>query len=258
MRRFYRLLLLLVALVGHTLYTSLRARRLPEELRPAYRARRQQIGCRRLCNILHVTVEREGEIPHAQGMLTVCNHIGVLDTLVLASQCRVAFVGKAEIGKWPLLGWVTQTMGIILVERTRAYGAARFVETLQERLQKGVNVLAFPEGTTSRGESVLPFKTGAFGSVAGRPGAFVLPLLLEPASVDGLPAVGERRLEVIWADAGQTFVEAAWRVLGLREVTMRLRVGRPIPAAPYDRKELARLAWNAVCELHAEGCSSAA
>jgi 1-acyl-sn-glycerol-3-phosphate acyltransferase len=114
-----------------------------------------------------------------------------------------------------------------------------------------VGVLVFPEGTTSKGDRVRPFKTGAFEAVASRPGASVLPLCLKVVAVDGRPADAALRERVTWADPTPSFLAHAWALLGLRSVRFQVRIGTPIPTAGSDRKELARRAHAQVQALYA-------
>ncbi|MDX1548445.1 MAG: lysophospholipid acyltransferase family protein [Rhodothermales bacterium] len=245
MRRYWRAVRVVWILISHTAVTSLGVRFRPQEGRAAYRARRQQRGVRRVCRALGVRVAREGTPPQAP-MLAVCNHLGVLDPIVLASQVPIAFAGKAELRRWPLVGWVCRTHGMLFVHRTRVTQTETFVAQVRRKLEAGVTVLVFPEGTTSRGVSVRRFKTGAFEAVAGMDGGAVLPLALAVEAVEGDPS---RREEATWADNGQTFVEHALSLAALRRLDFRVRVGAPIPTAGRDRKVLAREAHAAVCTL---------
>lgn len=241
MRALWRLLRVLWTTTTHTLYLSLAVRFRPPEARAAFRAWRQHVGCRALCRILGVRVVVEGALPGRDGALLVCNHFGVLDPLVLASQVPLAPVAKAEVADWPYVGWVCRTMGVIFVRRERRTQTISFVDTVQQRLREGVHVLVFPEGTTSGERRVMPFKTGAFEAVAGMEDGTVLPLYLDAVTVEGVPAEGAAREKVVWADSDLTFVQHVWQLLGLKQVEMRIRLGTPVSTAGRDRKELAQI-----------------
>lgn len=253
MRAFWRLLRVFWKTLTHSLYLSVAVRRRPPEERAAFRAWRQHVGCRLLCRILGIRVTVEGTLPERDGMLLVCNHFGVLDPLVLASQIPLAPVSKAEVREWPYIGWVCRTMGVLFVDRAQRTKAGAFVETVQDRLRHGVHVLVFPEGTTSAARTVQPFKTGAFEAVAGMPGGAVLPLHLDAVCVEGQPAEGAIRDRVVWADPNLPFVRHVWQLLSLRSVEMRLRIGEPVATAERDRKELAQHLHAAVSSLAAGG-----
>ena len=219
---------------------------MPRSERAAYRAHRQKIGCRVLCRILGLDIRTEGNPPSEHGVLVVCNHFGVLDPLVLATALPVAFVGKAEIKKWPFLGWVAATHGLIFVERERPTKVSSFTQRLHRRFRSGVDVLVFPEGTTSPDEKVLPFKTGAFAAVAENPDQCILPVYLRVDSVEGEPAVGDVRHRVVWSDPDLPFLRHVWLLLGLRRVEMTVLIGHVLTVGERNRKELAQVAREAV------------
>ncbi|GIV57319.1 MAG: hypothetical protein KatS3mg042_0232 [Rhodothermaceae bacterium] len=254
MRRLWRLIRFSVSILSRTAWLWLTVRFVPGDRRSAYRAQLQQRACAVFCRILGVKVTRTGTLPETNAVLAVSNHLGLLDPWVLASQLPVAFVAKAEMAHWPVFGWIARTVGIIFVERERRLATKAFVDQVQQRLREGVRVLVFPEGTTSPGLTVLPFKTGSFEAVAGMPDASVLPLYLHVSALEGQPATPAMRAAVAWADPDESMLQNAWRLLGLRSVHMEVRVGPPIATAGQDRKTLARQAHAAVCAL-AGGCA---
>lgn len=249
MRRIWKLVRVIATMLSHTLYLSLTVRRYPPEKRSVYRAYRQQVGTDKLCRILNVHVTLERELPESRGFLIVSNHIGLLDSLVLASKIPTSFVGKAEIRNWPFIGWVTREMGVLFVERERWTQTGEFIKAVRDRLRDGVHVLVFPEGTTGRGPEVRPFKTGAFAAVTGFQGGCILPVYLNPERVGGKPATGEVRHLVTWADNTQSFTRHVWQLLGLPCVEIQIRVGEPLEAEGLNRKELANRAYQQVSSL---------
>ena len=188
-------------------------------------------------------------MPRDEPMLCVCNHMGMLDPFVLASQWPMAFAAKAEIREWPLLGAVAETYGVFFVQRGRPSQAGDFVRRVREKLDAGVHVMVFPEGRTNASNTLLPFKTGAFEAVAGQCDMRVLPVHLRPLSVDGQEAVGVHREQVVWADSDLSFIENLWRLLDVASIHFEVRVGEPFSVDGRDRKELAQAAYGRVAEL---------
>lgn len=237
------------ATLYHALLTALRVRWVPEAERPRFRARRQHRTCRILCRILGVRVTVRGTL-HREAGLIVSNHLGALDPLLLAAQLPVAFVAHLEMSRWPLIGWIGRTAGIIFVDRTRPTRAADFVAAVRRRIRDGVSVLVFPEGTTTHGDRILPFKTGAFEAVAGVDGEAVVPLYLHVDSVDGESTDAARR-RITWVGGERTFVGHLWQLAGRRGVHVTIHVGAPLCTDGRDRKELARLSCEQVRALAA-------
>ncbi len=181
----------------------------------------------------------------------MANHFSALDPIVLATCWPVAFVGKAELARWPLIGWLCRTYGVLFVERARRKRSVAFVRQVQERLEAGVPVMVFPEGTTGASDAVQPFKTGAFEAVARLNASWVLPVSLCLQQVDGRPATPAVRRWYAWTE-GLSFLRHLMRWLGTAHVQLQVRIGTPIPAAGRHRKELAREAFEQVRTLYQE------
>ncbi len=249
MRQFWKVWRIFWLMLTQTAYVPWYLRRFPKDKHSRLRAYRQTVGCRSLCRILGIQVELVGQRPTSGGRLIVSNHFGVLDPLILASVLPVSFVAKTEMRDWPLLGWVARSFGVLFVDRERRTTVSRFTEQVQSRIADGVDVLVFPEGTTSPDLTVLPFKTGAFEAISGDPDHNVLPVYLSVEEVNGEPATGTVRKRVVWSDPDLPFLTHCWVVAGLRRLKMEVRVGSPIAVCDRDRKELAQVSRVAVEEL---------
>jgi 1-acyl-sn-glycerol-3-phosphate acyltransferase len=101
-----------------------------------------------------VPMERPGAL--------VANHAGWLDIVVLMRATRVFFVSKAEVEGWPGIGTIGRAIGTVFIER-RPVEARRQQAVLHARLIRGDRMAIFPEGTSSDGQQVLPFKSTLFG-----------------------------------------------------------------------------------------------
>jgi len=124
---------------------------------PAARAAWLQYSSRRVLRIFGASVEVVGQVP-ASGLL-VCNHLSYMDVLVLAALSPCCFVAKSEVKHWPLLGWFSQCAGTIFVDRQKRARALATVNEIETALDTGVTVVVFPEGTSSGGQTILPFKS---------------------------------------------------------------------------------------------------
>jgi 1-acyl-sn-glycerol-3-phosphate acyltransferase len=130
----------------------------------------------RLLEILGVRLQ-QGGAPVARGALLVANHISWLDVLVVNSICPATFVSKHEIASWPLVGVLLARTGTILLRRGSGRAARKAVDEIGALLGAGRAVAIFPEGTTSDGSCVLPFRPALFQAAVDRRRK-VLPLAL--------------------------------------------------------------------------------
>jgi 1-acyl-sn-glycerol-3-phosphate acyltransferase len=96
------------------------------------------------------------------GVLVVGNHVSWIDIYVINAWRPTPFVSKAEIRKWPVVGWLAQQLDTVFVQREKRSDAKRIMHELADRLMKGELMCVFPEGTTTDGQSLLPFHANMF------------------------------------------------------------------------------------------------
>jgi 1-acyl-sn-glycerol-3-phosphate acyltransferase len=223
---------LLVALTGVMLvlwgFAAL-PRRNPAEVRRRV-SRHWARGC---CRILGARVNLSGSLPAAPA-LVVSNHLSYLDILVLMSIAPCRFVAKREVGGWPLIGFLARRAGTLFVVRGEGKEAGTVLEGMGRALEEGDVVVFFPEGTTSSGERVLPFKSGLLARAA-RDGLPVWPIALSHAAHDRRLDAG---LVLCWSGQ-QSLVTHLWRVAGLPGFEARVVAG-DVPVTLPDRKALAQ------------------
>lgn len=118
---------------------------------------------RSLLRIVNVRVTRSGTVPsEGFGALVVANHVSWLDIAVLHSQIPCQFVSKAEVAKWPLIGWMANQTGTLFLAREHPRDAQRITQEMAGVLAKGARLAVFPEGTTSDGRSLGTFYAALF------------------------------------------------------------------------------------------------
>jgi 1-acyl-sn-glycerol-3-phosphate acyltransferase len=116
-----------------------------------------QRSSKRALRIFQIDPRVAGRVPN-RGLL-VCNHLSYVDILVLAALTPCRFVAKSEVRKWPVFGWFARLAGTIFVERNKRLQAARAADEIRVALRQESLVVLFPEGTSSGGETILPFKS---------------------------------------------------------------------------------------------------
>jgi 1-acyl-sn-glycerol-3-phosphate acyltransferase len=190
---------------------------------------------------IEVTVH--GDVPRTAALI-VANHVSYLDPIVIVPMCPALPISKDEVMHWPIIGSIGHALGVTFVERASAMGRARALRRVHAQLAAGVPVLNFPEGTTTRGDRVLPFFRGTFG-IAQRVGVPVVPV-----------AIRYRDPALAWCDQA-TFLPHYLRTAGRPRVEVELTFGAPMPPrageAPEDMaararnviiKTLDKMRWN--------------
>src|SRR5204862_3322826 len=91
--------------------------------------------------------------------LLVSNHLSYLDIVVLSSIRPCVFCAVRDVARWPLFGWLAHAAGTIFVDRERKFSSPKVVNSIRDAIAGGPVVVLFPEGTSSDGSKVLPFKS---------------------------------------------------------------------------------------------------
>ena len=138
------------------------------------RAERLRWVAENLAALHGLDVRVRGRLPSGPCALAA-NHLGYLDPVAILSHVPSIPIAKAEVAEWPLLGEIGVGTGCLFVRRGCASSGARVLRGALRALDAGVPVLAFPEGTTTAGDRVLPFRRGLFG-VARIAGVPIVPL----------------------------------------------------------------------------------
>ena len=200
-----------------------------------------------LCKLLGLRVIVEGEIACGKNILYVSNHISYLDIQVLGSLVHGAFVAKKDVEKWPIFGIVGK-MGQTLYVSRSPQDAPRETAIMAERLDRGMPLIIFPEGTSSDGRAVLPFKSSFFQILLDRP-VRVQPVTISVIEIDGKPAnTQELRNRYAWY-GDMTLEPHLWWMAKSRGATIRVQFHPPLLATDYtDRKHLSADAHRAVAK----------
>ena len=112
-------------------------------------------------NILNINLTVKGSPPTPPFFL-VANHLSYVDVWVLFATAQGTFVAKSDLRDWPVAGFVLGTSGLIFVDRGRKADVKRVNDEISTNLTSEQGIFLFPEGTTSSGFEVLPFKSSLF------------------------------------------------------------------------------------------------
>jgi 1-acyl-sn-glycerol-3-phosphate acyltransferase len=204
-----------------------------------------------LCRILGLAVRHEGAaVAHPRGrpVVFVSNHSSWLDVLVLGATLEAGFVAKAEVGTWPLVRTVARLGRTVFVSRRRA-GAGREANEIAERLAAGDSLILFPEGTTSDGTRVLPFRSALLGALeGGGQSAVVQPVSVVYDRLNGLPVARKNRPTFAWY-GDMEIGSHAWRLATEPHARATVMLHPPIdPEAFASRKALTEAVFAVVEE----------
>ncbi|MCH7571077.1 MAG: 1-acyl-sn-glycerol-3-phosphate acyltransferase, partial [Deltaproteobacteria bacterium] len=173
-------------------------------------------GILKLCGIRLAVQGLEGLDPNRQ-YIFIANHQSYIDIPVLVqalSQFQLRWIAKKELFWVPLFGWVLWSSKHIIVDRSSLSRAMNSLSRARERIEKGISVVVFPEGTRSRHGDLLPFKRGGFLL------AFKSQTPIVPVTIKGSG--------VVWS-------RGDWRI---RSGEIAIVMGKPVSVDRYRAQDL--------------------
>jgi 1-acyl-sn-glycerol-3-phosphate acyltransferase len=167
---------------------------------------------------LGLKVNVQGQIdPAIKSALIVANHSSWLDIVVINSIQPAAFIAKAEIEKWPVVGLLVARSGTLFIERGKRHAVHKVLQDAVDRLKQGRFVAVFPEGTTNDGKGLLPFH-GNLMEAAIRAQVPVQPLAIAYRNSKGTLALS---VEFVGAT---TFVSSMLKVLADSDLRVNVMI----------------------------------
>lgn len=203
---------------------------------------------RMVCVILGIKVKVNGVRSTEMPTLFVCNHVSYLDIEVLGGRIPGCFVAKAEVATWPFFSTLAKAQRTIFVDR-RSAKTNNSREEMLKRLDTGDNLMLFPEGTSSDGTRVLPFRSALFAVAQlrrdDRP-IVVQPVAISYTRLDGIPLGRYWRPLFAWF-GDLDLVPHLWQMVCLGETEAVVTFFPPVDIDRLgDRKKLAEYCFRQV------------
>ena len=195
---------------------------------------------------IRISLGRRGRLPKkTERTLIVANHVSYIDVLVIASLVPAVFITSMELGGTLFLGMLARLGGSLFVERRKVAGLKKEIAEISRVLREGHPVVLFPEGTTSNGERVHPFRNALFDA-AITADADILPLCLRYTRLNG-EALTPKSSDRIFYYGGAKFSRHFPRLLSIASAEVEVL---PLPIIRVNkrdsRKRLAALAHDAI------------
>lgn len=183
-----------------------------------------------ISKIIGMKIKVYGDPKRIHGGIIISNHQSYLDIIAHASIFPIRFAPKAEIASWPVLGWVLAISRPIWVYRESKQSSHKTLTEYRETLEHGINLIVYPEGTSSDGTGILPFKSTPFEAVSA--GNYKI----YPVLIRYLQEPGEQTL--CWY-GDMTMPPHCWHMLGRHSINVEIVILDPLLPEGRNRKELA-------------------
>jgi lyso-ornithine lipid O-acyltransferase len=185
-----------------------------------------KIWSKGLSKILNIKIKVYGKSVNVKGLI-ISNHLSYIDILVAGTIFPLRFTPKSDIANWPFLGWFIRCSKPIWVDRTSKRSSQKTLNEFINTLQHNINLLIFPEGTTTDGkEGLLPFKSTTF-EAAVKGNLSVYPILIHYKE--------DANNLISWYD-DTTLFDHVWKVFGMKQIEAEVHILNTIAPPSTDRK----------------------
>lgn len=207
-----------------------------------------------VCRIFNIHVTTSGQpSTTAPSTLYISNHISWLDIPVIGSKVKASFVAKREVESWPLFGFLSKLQQTAFIDRSRN-AALREKNSLKNELSAGKNLILFPEGTSSNGSEVLPFKSSLFEILRSENTSDKIAITLQPfcitiKSINGSSSKTQKQLDIYAWYGDMDLAPHLWAFSKSKGAEIHLSF---LPAIPLDttidRKKTAKQAYSLISQ----------
>lgn len=211
---------------------------------------------RMVMKALGFRVRVKGEMSAERPLFIVANHVSWTDIMVVGSVAEVAFVAKSELAGWPFVGWLARMQRTVFVERDRRRKSGEQASEIGRRLAHGEAVVLFAEGSTSDGNTILPFKSTLFGAAkmaideGSTDRVVIQPLAIAYTRFHGMPMQRVHMPVATWI-GDRELLPHIKTLLKEGAIDVELRFGEPFEfTAATNRKAISGEAERQVRELH--------
>lgn len=174
------------------------------------------------------------ELMKQQNFLVVANHVSYLDIMVLSSLHPFVFITSVEMGSNPFLGDITRMGGSLYTNRKTLVSLPREIEKFALAIREGFNVVLFPEGTSTDGSDLRPFRSSLF-ETAIKAEADILPICIKYTKIDSEPRSEANRDLVCWY-GDMSFAPHFMKLLG-HSIEAEIHILEPIACGTGQRRQ---------------------
>ena len=194
---------------------------------------------------INISVEGKEFIPKNRNFFILSNHLTYLDGIVLGSLFPVLFVSKKEVKSWPLFGQMVSLAATIFIDRKRKNKTLFYVNQIAKTINNKVNVLIFPEGTSTDGTSLRPFQT-IFFSPAIITKTSILPIAIKYIKIEN-DQLTENNKDMVYWYGTMPFFSHLWKFMSLKSAAVLIEINPAIDSTMFNEDSPGRKALSNAC-----------
>ncbi len=200
----------------------------------------RQWWLKKVVTIVGIKLKMTGDA-HQQSALWVANHVSWLDIPVIGS-AGATFLSKAEVRKWPVIGWLGEKVGTVFIQRGGKDASKKASAQISETVKSGDNILIFPEGTTGNGRDLRHFHARIFAPAIDHQ------LPVQPIAIRYLDDEGKPHPNIVWED--ESFLRNLMNILAEKNIHVELTFFPVIQGRQFtQRKQIAEYAEKQIREV---------
>lgn len=210
-----------------------------------------------------IKIRIHGKISSHRPLLVISNHISIFEIATFPVAFGGSFIAKKEMESWPLVGWVARKFGVVFIDRRPSHAVDALTQVQQTLANVSYPIFLFPEGTTTNGAYVKPFKSTLFNFVENS-NVVVQPMVMNYRFRDGTP-ISDADMAEHFAyfnnsnqDMGPTCSRErsafgqVFHIMMLGGFMVELTVLPPPPLVGLDRKQIAETLQTTVSDKYME------
>lgn len=210
-----------------------------------------------------IKIRIHGKISSHRPLLVISNHISIFEIATFPVAFGGSFIAKKEMESWPLVGWVARKFGVVFIDRRPSHAVDALTQVQQTLANVSYTIFLFPEGTTTNGAYVKPFKSTLFNFVENS-NVVVQPMVMNYRFRDGTP-ISDADMAEHFAyfnnsnqDMGPTCSRErsafgqVFHIMMLGGFMVELTVLPPPPLVGLDRKQIAETLQKTVSDKYME------
>lgn len=206
-----------------------------------------------LAHKLGITVKVFGQATplHPANHVLIANHISWFDIFAINSVTVARFVARADVQHWPVIGMLCKGAGTVFIDRERVRDTQRVNASISNALNNNECIAFFPEGTTSNGQEIRPFKASLIQS------AFETNATIQPIYLRYTNGTGDYSLDAAYID-DMSITDSLWLITGSRQLCIEIHFLEQLTPEGHDRRTLNKEIESMIRAKHESLMSAAA
>lgn len=200
------------------------------------------------CKIFNIRVHTTGDIVDGH-VLFAGNHLSYIDISTVGSVLDATFISKEDVKHWPIFGILATVGKTIFISRERN-AAEKCISDIQSSLNQGRSLILFPEGTSSNGTSILPFKSSLFEIFLSKnlkEKLTVQPFTISISKINQRADLSEKDQDIYAWYGDMALLPHLWQIAQQKSIDIQIEFHAPLRPTAYDnRKDFALDCQNAV------------